>query len=223
MCVRPSLLPALVVLASSCSSIADPGPNAYGSLMVANATNGSLDVDVDGHRRVDGLSMNATTYWLAAAAGLRTVRLVPFYFLGGAIEVPVEISAEKPQTLVVYPTLPIGATPGIAATVLANPTEFTPSGKSDLRVANLSTTAGDAQVWRRAPDLPAGDPITTPFSFGAVSPYLRSDAGVWEVWLASPAGAKLLSTGPIQIPSGQRRTVLVVDTEGGPRLVVMDM
>jgi hypothetical protein len=66
--------------------------------------------------------------------------------------------------------------------------------------------------------------MVTPIQYRAASPYLEGDAGVWEVWLTAPGGgARLLSSGPIQIPSGERRTVLLVDTQEGPRFVVMGL
>jgi hypothetical protein len=66
--------------------------------------------------------------------------------------------------------------------------------------------------------------MIAPIQYRAVSPYLEGDAGVWEVWLTASGGdAKLLSSGPIQIPSGERRTVLLVDTQEGPRFVVIGL
>jgi hypothetical protein len=122
-----------------------------------------------------------------------------------AIEVPVDVDLDVPLTLIAYPTYPIGSSPGISAAMLADTGAWVPGGKSKLRVVHLAATTGDMQIWRRQPDAPAGNPIMTPLAYGAASQYLQSDAGVWEVWLTAPGGgAKLLSSGPIQIPSGDR-------------------
>ena len=221
--IGPLSLPALALLTASCSSSFDPSYRT-GSLMVANASNGWIDVDIDGRRRVNGLSMNALSYVLSVPQGLHFVRLRYGGVIGGAIEVPVEVDTELPQTLIAYPTYPVGTSPDISAIVLADTDGYVPGGKSKLRVAHLAATAGDIRIWRRQPDFASGSPIMTPFPYRAVSPYLQSDAGVWEVWLTTPSGgAKLLSSGPIQIPSGERRSVLLVDTQEGPRFVVLGL
>jgi hypothetical protein len=227
---RSTLLTALFALSIACSSTAEP-IYSTGSVFVANATNGFIDVDVDGRRRTNGLSMNATSFALSVPIGLHTVRLSRGV-LGGAIEIPVDVGAENSQTVVAFPAYPVGTsdpfslatTLDIAAKVLPDTGTWVPGGKSKLRVVHLAVTAGDIQIWRRQPDFPAGSPIMTPFPYGAASPYLESDAGVWEVWLTAPGGGtKLLSTGPIQIPSGERRTIVLVDTQEGPRFVVMGL
>jgi Domain of unknown function (DUF4397) len=221
--IRPLSLPALALLAASCASTVDP-TYPTGSLMVANASNGWIDVDIDGQRLVNGLSMNALTYSLSMPQGLHVVRLSHGGGIGGSIELRVEVAVEVPRTVVVYPTYPVGTSPDMSAIVLPDTGADVPGGKSKLRVVHLAATAGDLQIWRREPSLPSGSPITTRMTYRAVSPYLQGDAGVWEVWLTAPTGgAKLLSSGPIQIPSGERRSVLLVDTQEGPRFVVMGL
>lgn len=221
--IRPLSLPALVLSIASCSSTVDPDYRT-GSLMVANASNGWIDVDIDGRRWVIGLSMNALTFSLSVPEGSHRVRLSHGSGIAGAIEVPVEVDMELPVTVVVHPTYPVGTSPDIVATVLTDTGAYVPGGKSKLRVANLAATAGDIQIWRRQPNSVSASPMATPIQYRAASPYLEGDAGVWEVWLTAPGGgAKLLSSGPIQIPSGERRTALLVDTQEGPRFVVMGL
>jgi hypothetical protein len=214
----------LLSLLAACGSTVDPGTSAHGSVLVANASNGWIDVHIDGELRFTGLSMNAMTYLLTVPRGLHQVRLSRGGVFGAAIEIGVNVSPESQQTIVAFPSFPTSTTPDISAAVLADTGAYVPGGKSKLRVAHFAATAGDVQIWRRQPDFPSGTPIMTPFPYRAVSPYLQSDAGVWEVWLTPPdASTKLLSSGPIQIPSGERRTVLLVDTEEGPRVVVMGL
>ena len=222
--VRHPLVLALLALLAACGSTVDPGTSAHGSVLVANASNGWIDVEIDGQRRVTGLSMNAITYLLSVSRGRHQVRLSRGGGIGGAIEIAVDVSPESQQTIVALPSYPTSTTPDMSAAVLADTGAYVPGGKSKLRVAHFAATAGDVQVWRRQPDIPSGSPVMTPFPYRAVSPYLQSDAGIWEVWLTSPdASSKLVSSGPIQIPAGERRTVLLVDTEEGPRIVVMGL
>jgi hypothetical protein len=221
--IRPLSLVVPAIVAASCSSAVDPN-YPTGSLLVANASNGWIDVDVDGRRQVTGLSMNAMTYSLSVSQGIHMVRVSHGGVFGGAIEVPVDVQPDAPQTLVVYPTFPIGTSPAISAMVLTDTGAYAPGGRSRLRAAHLATTAGNSQLWWRQPGQPTGAPVLSPFPYRTASAYLEGGAGVWEVWLAAPgSGPKLLSSGPIQIPSGERRTVLLVDTEEGPRFVVMGL
>ena len=216
----PSLV-LLTMLALACRSAVEPA-TFTGSLMVANATNGWIDVDVDGRRQLLGLSVNGLSHVLSMNGGLHQIRVSHGGGIGGAVERMVDIAPELPSTLVAYPLAPSSTTPDMALAVLVDTGAYAPGGKSKLRVANLSARAGDVEIWRRQPDLREGSRITAAFPTGAASPYLQGDAGVWEVWLAAPnGGARTLSSGPIQIPSGERRTVLVVDTDEGPRFVVL--
>lgn len=220
--VRSPHLLASIVLVTSCSGSTEPVVSS-GSLLVANASNGFIDVDIDGQRRATGLSMNAMSWVLTVPAGLHQVRVSHGGGIGGAIEIPVDVDAETQQTVVAFPAYPVGATPDMSASVLTDTGTFVPGGKSKLRVAHLSATAGEIQIGRRQPDLSSGSTIA-PFRFGEVSPYFEGAPGVWEVWLSAPGGsAKLLSSGPIQIQSGERRTVLLVDTQEGPRFTVMGL
>lgn len=219
--VRSPLLLALIALLASCSGSTEPMQSS-GSLLVANASNGFIDVDIDGQRRATGLSMNAISWVLTVPAGFHQVRVSHGGGIGGAIEIHVDVDKETQHTIVAFPAYPVGATPDMSAAVFADTGTFVPGGKSKLRVAHLSATAGQIEIGRRQPDPSSGSPIV-PYGFGNISPYFESAPGVWEVWLTAPTGAKLLSSGPIQIGSGERRTVLLVDTQEGPRFVVMGL
>lgn len=219
-----SRFPSLVVLAmaailSACSSVVEPVTSDSG-IMVANATNGPLDIEIDGRRVTTGLSINGLSFVIGVPAESHRVRLLDG--VGNATELAVQTSPEALRTVVAYPRTAPGAGTGISAAVLVDSGSFTPFGKSKLRVAHLAANAGGIEIWRSQPDFQSGVRIMTPFQYQATSPYLQSDAGVWEVWLTPVNGqTKSLSTGPIEIPSGERRTVLLLDSAGGPRFVVI--
>jgi hypothetical protein len=62
-----------------------------------------------------------------------------------------------------------------------------------------------------------------PFNYGDESPYLQSDPGDWEVSItASGSSAPLLTTGAINVPAGQRRTVVLLDSAGIKRFKILD-
>ena len=204
------------MLVAGCRNAVEPSAS-DSSLTVANATTGNIDVWIDGRQRVLGLSMNGLSYILSVPAGSHRVRLGDA--IAGMTEILVDATPDMPQTIVAYPTN-VGMS-GPAVAVLTGTTSFVP-GKSQLRVANLATKAGPLDIRRSQPDAPAGSPIMAPFPPDATSPYLESAPGVWEVWISPPGSqAKAVSTGPIEIASGERRTVLVLDSAGGPRFVVV--
>jgi hypothetical protein len=138
-----------------------------------------------------------------------------------ATELTLVTKRDTQLTLVAYPTGSAGVT-GPATTVLVDTGTFVTMGKSRLRVANLATAAGAIEIWRSQPGSPAGSRIMTPFPPGAVSAYQESDPGVWEVWTTAVGSAtKTASSGPIEIPTAERRTVLLLDSPAGPRFVVV--
>jgi len=191
------------------------------SLTVANATLGTLEIFIDGRPiTFGGLSMNGLSNAFALPAGMHQVRLTE----GGASAatvVTIETRRDIPLTLVAYPSRSAGTT-GPATTVLVDTGSYVPSGKSRLRVANLTADAGAIEIWRSQPDAMSGGRITTPFPCPPASPYLQSDPGVWEVWTTAPGSAtRTASSGPIEIPDGARRTVLLLDSPDGPRFVVV--
>jgi hypothetical protein len=139
-----------------------------------------------------------------------------------AAVVTVTSSADTARTVVAYPRMISGAPTGISTAVLADTGAVVPAGKSKLRVAHLAANAGNIEIWRSQPDFQSGVHIMTPFPYQATSPYLQSNPGTWEVWL-TPVGSQVrtLSTGPIPIPSGERRTVVLLDGASGPRFSVV--
>src|SRR6187402_1369730 len=171
---RSLILPAFALVFAACSDAVGPDV-ADGTLIVANASNGWIDVDIDGRRRFNGLSMGGLSYGLSVPKGLHVVRVSNGGVFPSAIEVPVDVDLDVPLTLIAYPTYPIGSSPGISAAMLADTGAWVPGGKSKLRVVHLATTTGDMQIWRRQPDAPAGNPIMTPLAYGAASQYLQSD------------------------------------------------
>jgi hypothetical protein len=216
---RAVAIAACTLLAAACSNTFEPAD--YNStLYIANATNGAFAFTIDGLKRQVSLPVNEVSIAQQLAPGTHQIQLTDA--LGASTELTVTTSAEAPRTIVAYPRSTSGSSAGITTAVFADTGALVPPGKSKLRVAHLAANAGNIEIWRSQPDFRTGSRIMTPFAYQATSPYLESDPGVWEVWLTSSnSSAKTLSTGPIEIPSGQRRTVLLLDSAGGPRFVVI--
>jgi len=87
---------------------------------------------------------------------------------------------------------------------------------------HLAPDANGIEIWRSQPDFQTPVHIMTPFPYQATSPYLQSTPGNWEVFVtATGSSAKLATTGPVQVPSGQRRTVVLLDSAGVLRFRVI--
>lgn len=117
--------------------------------------------------------------------------------------------------------------PGFAfsAKVLADTNAVVPAGKTKLRVAHAAPTAPAVDIWRTQPDFQSPTRVQFPFRAGDTSPYLQSDAGNWEVFVtaagAPATGTRLATTGAVALTSGQRATVVLVDSAGTLRLRVV--
>jgi hypothetical protein len=213
---------AIILLAlTACQNSTEPAVG-DSSLTVANATLGTLDISIDGRAvTFGGLSMNGLSNAFGLPAGVHRIRLGESGLNPVSTEVTVETRPFTLQTLVVYPS-PSGEATGPATQVLADSGTYVPTGKSQLRVANLATGAGAIEIWRRQPGSDTGSRIIAPIASGTASPYLESDPGVWEVWTTAVGSAtKTASSGPIEIPEYGRRTVLLLDSPAGPRFVVV--
>jgi hypothetical protein len=94
-------------------------------------------------------------------------------------------------------------------------------GKTKVRVANFSKATG-IQIWRTQPDFPTPTLIQTPFPYLAVSPYLESTVGAWEVYVTNNGSTtKLATTGLFSVLSQNKATVVLMDSSGVPVFRVM--
>ncbi len=181
---------------------------ANAAVRVINATNSLVDVVIDGQTVVRGLMIAHVSERLNVSSGSHLVRLVGSS--GSSAQIQLEASTTVTRTAVVAPS---GSS--LAATVLADTGALVPVGKSKLRVAHLSPNAGSIEIWRTQPDFQTPVHIMTPFEYLATSPYYQSDPGSWEVFVTRPGStAKVTTTGPLQIPSGEKRTAVLLDSAG---------
>lgn len=220
---RPAL-PALALLAgavgvAACNDMLDPLPVPDAGVRVVNATQGPIDVLVDGVPVLSGLPMASVSSALGVASGTRRVRLRS---AGGATaEVSVDVASGKALTAAAV----AGTGGALAAQVLADTGSLVPAGKSKLRVSHLAASGASAvEIFRTQPDFQTPVRIMTPFAYRETSPYLQSDPGTWEVFVA-PAGSngspKVATSGPVLVPSGERRTVVLLDSAGVLRFRVI--
>ncbi len=104
--------------------------------------------------------------------------------------------------------------------VLTDTGHVVAAGKSKLRVVHFAVSAPSVLFYRSQPDHPAPVDVMFPFDYGNASPYMESTAGTWTVYMSTAqydAGGipvqqdTLYSSGPIDVPAGQSRTVVFLD------------
>lgn len=225
MSIHPFKLSALVVVASlACSATRPTDDGRTGEIIqsgttirAVNATAAPLALVVDGDTLIRGVQVGSVSAPTSLTAGAHQIRLVS----GATISNPIAITAVDGRDIVA-----VGkgaANSGITSSILSDTGAIVPASKSKLRVVHLSEHAGDIEIWRTQPDFMTPVHIMTPFLYGAESPYLQSDPGAWEVFVtAAGSTTKLASTGSINIPAGQRRTIVLLDSAGNKRLRVID-
>ncbi|HYD55138.1 MAG TPA: DUF4397 domain-containing protein [Gemmatimonadaceae bacterium] len=202
-----------VAVVAACDDTSGPAESG-GTVRVVNATSAPLEAVVAGRAATVGAATVSEP--IAIGEGAQRVQL-----RAGTATSEVTVSA-PPGLAAVAVALP--AAGGLSARALEDTGGVVPAGKSKLRVAHLAPNAPPVEIWRTQPDFPAPVPIVAnePHPYQLVSPYLQSDAGSWEVFV-TPAGSttRLVSTGALAIPAGQRRTVVLLDSAGVLRLRVI--
>jgi hypothetical protein len=187
------------------------------TIRAVNASASQLSLIVDNDTLLRGVQVGSVSAPASLPAGTHQIRLVS----GATASAPLGITAVDGRAIVA-----VGkgaASTGISSSVLSDTGAIVPANKSKLRVVHLSEHAGDIEIWRTQPDYQTPVHIMTPFVYGAESPYLQSDPGVWEVFVTAPGSTtKLATTGPVNIPAGQRRTVVLLDSAGNKRFRVID-
>jgi len=212
------LVAAAAVAACDSSNPALPTPTTQtASARAINASKLAVDVNVDGQLVVHGLAATSVSDQFFVTPGTHTVQ----FLSPNGPSATTSVTADTSKHAAVYAFSPSATT--LAAGDIADTDAVVPANKSKLRVTNLTASLGTNEIWRTQPDFQSPVHVATPFPFGLTSPYLQSDPGVWEVFVTPPGGGvKLATTGPISIPAGERRSVVLMDTAGVLRFKVFE-
>jgi hypothetical protein len=160
------------------SGATDPG-NGQAAIRVVNASQGLVDVIVDGQTVTHGLQVATVSDRINVSSGNHQIRLASPN--GPSAQVQIDAATGATRVAVVTP-----AASSLSASVLADTGAIVPAGKTKLRVAHLAANAGSIEIWRTQPDFQTPVHIMTPFDYQATSPYLQSDPGAWEVFVTRP-------------------------------------
>ncbi|HTT68356.1 MAG TPA: DUF4397 domain-containing protein [Gemmatimonadales bacterium] len=211
----------VTALLAGCREFTNPGNGSNGapsSVRVVNAFGVPVDVFVDGSLVVSGVPPGE----LDTVAQPPGDHAVGFAASGGApVSVHVTTVADGINTVA---AVRIGA--ALAASDLDDTAAIVPAGATKVRVLHLAPSAGEISVYRTQPDW--GTPIAWqfPFTYDSVTtgpgcPYYQSTVGTWDVraW-RTPSEDSLGWAGTtahvtVNLRSGEKRTVLVLDKPGG--------
>lgn len=187
------------------------------SMRFINASSSPVDVLVDRAAVAYQLAPGSVSERIGINAGARDVHFQNA--AGATADARVDVVIGTTVNTIAYSNV----SPALIANVLSDTGSIVPAGKSKLRVAHLAASAGNIEIWRTQPDFQMPVRIMTPFPYQAVSPYLQSAPGPWEVFI-TPAGSttRIATTGIINIDDGRRRTVVLLDRLGVLRLRVIE-
>ncbi len=208
---------ALATLLGACSSGSEPVlPPASGLLRVVQAVGSSNSVAV----RVDGtllltLAPGTVSAPTAVAEGHHTLTLTP---TGGGTQASthdIHVTDGASMTLVARDSAGI-----VVPSLLADTGAIVPAGKSKLRVMHAAVMAPAIDIYRLQPDFPDLVTVMFPFAYGAVSPYLQSDPGTWDI-VVTPEGQPdtLHHSGGFTVADGKRVTVIVMDSSAAGGII----
>jgi hypothetical protein len=186
----------------------------------------SVDVFVAGQLVLAGLSYGAASQFAAVPAGSQEVAFRPAGSSGAAGGTVLSFVAGDSVTV-----LTVDSSSIINPWVLTDTGAVVPSDKSKLRAVHFAPSAPPVDIWRTQPDWQTLITFMFPFNHQAASPYMQSDPGTWTVLVSSEQRQggipvlqdTLLFTGPITVPAGESRTVLILDgASGGLQYEVID-
>ena len=179
----------------------------------------AVDVLLNDEVQVEGLAVGMVSSYIALAPGEWAVGFRP----SGS-------TADPPRTMMTFASgdrvtvLTVDSSTVINPWVLSDTNAVAPANRGKLRAVHFAENAGPIDIWRTQPDF--GQYITFQFPIRPreITPYMESDPGDWRVLVSTETRGTggipvladtLLETAPIPVPTGQTRTVLILDKEGG--------
>ena len=214
---------ALAVLLPPLLAACGNGPTGFSgndpAVRVVNAFTGPVDVLIDGAIASASLSAGAISN-VYARSGAHTLMIRPSGMTTSTSQTIITSSGALSTVAVVR------ASDGSVSTAVLDDTgSVVPAGATKVRVLHMAPNAGELQVYRTQPDYQT--PISWQFPFTYQSsptslsaPFYQSTVGTWHVRIwQTPANASGWATAPVKVvvplASGEKRTILILDTPGG--------
>jgi hypothetical protein len=205
-----------VALTAACSDDDDnAGPASESRVRVVHASPDApaVDVLVDGTRVLSDVPYTTASGYLTVDAGSRNLKVNAAGTSTSVIDANVTLADGADYTVIAG-----GLLADIAPIVATDDNAAPASGNVKLRVVHGAPSAPAVDVYVTAPgaDLSTTAATLSNVAFGAVSGYLEVPAGTYQVRI-TPTGSKTVAidAGSVTLSSGQVRTAIALDAEGG--------
>ncbi|HVD62074.1 MAG TPA: DUF4397 domain-containing protein [Gemmatimonadaceae bacterium] len=195
-----------------CCTVGDP------HVRVVNAFTTPVDVLIDGAIAIQSLAPS-TIGTASPTLGAHTLVLRPTS--GGSVSQSITTTSGVLNTIAAVRT-----SNGVVNVAMLDDTgSIVPAGATKVRVLHLAPNAGEIQVYRTQPDFQQLSRWQFPFTYQSEptslsAPFFQSTVGTWEIhaW-QTPADASGWASAPvkvvIQLGSGEKKTVIILDNPGG--------
>jgi hypothetical protein len=172
-----------------------------------------VNILIDGASTVPNIVYGNNTGYLSVKSGSRHIQAVPVAGSAPIFDQSISLNASSNQTLLLT-----GAAASIKSVTLTDGGTTTTTGDGYVRVLNASGSMGPADVYV----VPAGSsiagvqPTSAALAFDKDTGYKLIAAGSFQVFLTAPGTTNAyVSTGPIDLTSGQNQTVVALDGVSG--------
>lgn len=205
---------AAAALTSACGDGGGPG-NGEGRLRFVQISPdaGPVDIVLDGDTLVRNLPYAAASEYFDASAEGHTMQVSAAGTATTLLDQDISVADGADYTVLVADTLA-----DLRTIVLTDDNGPPPAGKIKVRAVHGSPHAGSVDVYVTTPNdvISGSTPVLIDVQFGQLSTYLDADAGTYRVRV-TPTGTTdvLIDSGDLTLQTGQVRTVIAVDAEGG--------
>ncbi|HEY2804620.1 MAG TPA: DUF4397 domain-containing protein [Gemmatimonadales bacterium] len=217
---------AAILTIAGCSANTNTGLSGQTSATIhlVNAVHGTVNLLVDGVQVSQNTGLGGTLN-IGVSAGAHSLAVVK---VGGGTSAAQAATLSDGGGIIVVAMENSGT---VGADILADTNAIVPAGATKLRVAHYAQNAPAIDIWRTQPDYATPIRVQFPFPYLAVSPYLQSTVGGWDLMVSHAAAGSnppmpdtLANTGAIAVADGKSKTVIVTDgaTAGTVQLVVVD-
>jgi hypothetical protein len=172
-----------------------------------------VNILIDGASTASNIVYGNNTGYLSLKSGSRHVQAVPVNASTPIFDQPISLAPSSNQTLFLT-----GTAASIKPVTLTDGGTTTTTGDGYVRVLNASSAMGPADVYV----VPAGSsiagvqPTSAALAFDKDTGYKLIADGSYQVFLTAPGTTNAyVSTGPINLTSGQNQTVVALDGVAG--------
>jgi Domain of unknown function (DUF4397) len=204
----------LLSIGLGCGSSDGGGSNTASFRLVQASPDAPLsNVIIDGKTQSSNVSYGNATAYLSVKTGSRHLQLVPVNASKAIYDANLSFASNAKETLLLT-----GPVAQLQPITLTDAGTTPPSGDGSVRIINLSSKMGPADVYITVGNasLVGATPVTTSLAFGKDTGYQSVLAGQYQVFLTAPGtNNAYLSTGPLSITAAQNQTIVILDQPGG--------